>query len=47
MGTKTSGSHGGVGDSSLIKIPSLSRQGSLYSLLWGSNQLGNLGKPFK
>ncbi|CAO2831461.1 unnamed protein product [Amaranthus hypochondriacus] len=41
------GSQGGVGDSSVIKIPSLSRQGSLYSLTLDEvqNQLGNLGKP--
>ena len=47
MGTQTMGSHGGVGDSSVIKILSLSRQGSLYSLTLDEvqNQLGNLGKP--
>lgn len=47
MGTQTMGSQGGVGDSSVPKPPSLSRQGSLYSLTLDEvqNQLGNLGKP--
>lgn len=47
MGTQTMGSQGGIGDSSVPKLPSLSRQGSLYSLTLDEvqNQLGNLGKP--
>ncbi|CAO2822398.1 unnamed protein product [Amaranthus hypochondriacus] len=41
------GSQGGIGDSSLTKVPTLPRQGSLYSLTLDEveNQLGNLGKP--
>ncbi|KMT14938.1 hypothetical protein BVRB_3g064480 [Beta vulgaris subsp. vulgaris] len=44
MGTQTMGSQG---DTSVPKPPSLSRQGSLYSLTLDEvqNQLGNLGKP--
>ncbi|XP_074306851.1 ABSCISIC ACID-INSENSITIVE 5-like protein 2 [Silene latifolia] len=47
MGTQTMGSQAGVGDSSVPKLPGLSRQGSLYSLTFDEvqNQLGNLGKP--
>ncbi|KAL2940261.1 ABSCISIC ACID-INSENSITIVE 5-like protein 2 [Bienertia sinuspersici] len=49
MGTQAMGSEGGggVGDTSIPKHPTLSRQGSLYSLTLDEvqNQLGNLGKP--
>lgn len=47
MGTQTMGSQGGVGDPSVSIPPSLSRQGSLYSLTLDEvqNQLGNVGKP--
>lgn len=47
MGTQTMGSEGGLGDTSTPKGPTLSRQGSLYSLTLDEvqNQLGNLGKP--